>query len=55
MTAFEFGLFNATDGAAALAAAGFRLSPEKVKIYREAYAKDPKKLAVVNNATKSAK
>ena len=55
MTAFEFGLFNATDGAAALAAAGFRLSAEKVKIYRQAYAKDPKKLALVAKATRSAK
>jgi HEAT repeat protein len=48
MTAFEFGLVFESDGAAALAAAGFRLSPEKVKIYREAYAKDAKKLALVN-------
>ena len=52
MTAFEFGLFNATDGASALAAAGFRLSAEKVKMYRQAYAKDPKKLALVAKATK---
>lgn len=55
MTAFEFGLVFETDGAAALAAAGFRLSPDKVKIYREAYAKDPKKLALVAKATKAAK
>ena len=55
MTAFEFGLIFATDGAAALAAAGFRLSPDKVKMYREAYAKDAKKLALVAKATKVAK
>jgi HEAT repeat protein len=55
LTAFEFGLIYTTDGAAALAAAGFRLSPDKVKIYREAYAKDPKKLALVAKATKVTK
>jgi len=54
MTAFEFGLFDATEGAAALAAAGFRLSPAKVKIYTEAYAKDPKRLQLVKKATKTA-
>ena len=54
MTAFEFGLLDATEGAAALAAAGFRLSPAKVKIYNEAYAKDPKRLALVKKATKTA-
>jgi len=52
MTAFEFGLVYQSDGAAALAAAGFRLSPDKVKIYREAYAKDAKRLALVNKAVK---
>ncbi|MGZ7040627.1 MAG: HEAT repeat domain-containing protein [Thermoanaerobaculia bacterium] len=52
MTAFEFGLFDATEGASAIAAAGFRLSAEKVKNYREAYAKDPKRLALVKKATK---
>ena len=55
MTAFEFGLFDATEGAAALAAAGFRLSPAKVKIYNEAYAKDPKRLQLVKKATRTAK
>jgi HEAT repeat protein len=52
-TAFEFGLYFVTDGAAALVDAGFRLSPEKVKIYEEAYAKDPKRLALVRKATKT--
>jgi hypothetical protein len=55
MTAFEFGLWNATDGAAALAAAGFRLSADKVKMYSESYAKEPKKLELVRKATKVAK
>lgn len=52
-TAFEFGLFFVTDGAAALATAGFRLSAEKAKMYAEAYAKDPKRLALVKKATKT--
>jgi hypothetical protein len=54
MTAFEFGLLEASDGAAALAAAGFRLPAAKVKNYTEAYAKDPKRLALVKKATKVA-
>lgn len=54
-TAFEFGLFTMTDGAAALAAAGFRLNAEKAKLYADAYAKDPKRLALVKKATKVAK
>lgn len=53
MTAFEFGLWNATDGAAALAKAGFRLPPDKVKMYREAYAKEPAKLELLKLATKA--
>ncbi|HYU78035.1 MAG TPA: HEAT repeat domain-containing protein [Vicinamibacterales bacterium] len=51
LTAFEFGLFDSTDGAAALAAAGFRLSAEKVKMYQEAYAKDSKRLELIRKAT----
>jgi len=54
MTAFEFALTEASEGASMLAAAGFRLSPAKVKIYTEAYAKDPKRLALVKKATKVA-
>jgi hypothetical protein len=56
-TAFEFGLYFTTDGAAALAAAGFRLSADKAKTYEDAYAKDPKdakRLALVRKATKPA-
>jgi HEAT repeat protein len=52
MTAFEFGLIYESDGAAALAAAGFKLPTDKVKMYTDAYAKDPKKLALVKKATK---
>jgi HEAT repeat protein len=55
LSAFEFGLVYGADGAAALAAAGYRLNAEKVKIYTEAYAKDAKRLALVKKATKSAK
>jgi HEAT repeat protein len=55
VTAFEFGLFDATEGAEAIVAAGFRLTPAKAKIYQEAYAKDPKRLALVKKATRSSK
>jgi HEAT repeat protein len=52
LTAFEFGLFSASDGAAALIAAGYRLPAEKAKMYREAYKTNPKTLALINQATK---
>ncbi len=51
-TAFEFALDRSNEAAAALAAAGFRLSKEKVKIYREAYKDKPKVLELVKRATK---
>jgi HEAT repeat protein len=54
-TAFEFGLQNESDGAEALATAGFRLSEERVKIYRTAYAQEPKKLALLKKATRGGK
>jgi ankyrin repeat protein len=52
LTAFEFGLFSASDGAAALIAAGYRLPAEKAKMYREAYKTNPKTIALINLATK---
>jgi hypothetical protein len=54
-TAFEFGLYGMTDGALALTDAGFRLNAEKVRIYREAYAKDAKRLAMIQRATRTTK
>jgi len=52
LTAFEFGLWGASPGAAALAAAGYRLPPDKVKTYREAYKTNPKVIALIEKATK---
>jgi hypothetical protein len=52
LTAFEFGLWGASDGAAAIIAAGYRLPAEKAKMYREAYKTNPKTIALINQATK---
>ena len=52
MTAFEFGLWFATDGAAALVEAGYRLPAAKVTMYNEAHKDKPKVLALVKKATK---
>src|SRR6185369_16916790 len=52
LTAFEFGLWSASPGAAALAAAGYRLPPDKVKTYREAYKTNAKVIALIDKATK---
>lgn len=50
VTAFEFGMWSATDGAAALVAAGYRLPAEKAKQYREAYKGNAKVLALIEKA-----
>lgn len=50
-TAFEFGFHYETDGAAALADAGFRMSEETAKMYREAYALEPSKMALLKRVT----
>lgn len=52
LTAFEFGLYNGNDGAAVLTDAGFRLSDEKVKIYREGYKDRPKSQVLLKKAVK---
>ena len=54
LTAFEFGLWTASDGAGALVAAGYRLLAEKAKTYREVYKNNPKSIALIDKATKSA-
>ena len=53
--AFDFGIFLVSDGAEALVAAGFRLTAERAKEYREGYAKQPKILALIDKATRPAK
>lgn len=52
LTAFEFGLWYATDGAGAVADAGYRLPADKVAMYNEAYKSNPKVLALIKKATK---
>lgn len=52
LTAFEFGLWYGTDGAGAVADAGYRLPADKVKMYNEAYKAKPKVLALIRKATK---
>ena len=52
-TAFEFGFHNETDGALALAAAGFRMSDETAKMYREAYAMEPSKMELLKKVTQA--
>ncbi len=52
LTAFEFGLWNASDGAGALVAAGYRLPADKARMYREAYKSNPKSVALIDKATK---
>ncbi|HJW96318.1 MAG TPA: HEAT repeat domain-containing protein [Thermoanaerobaculia bacterium] len=51
VTAFEFGMWDATEGAAALVAAGYRLPAEKAKQYREAYKGNAKVLALLDKAS----
>ena len=51
LTAFEFGLWGASPGAAAIAAAGYRLPADKVKMYRDAYKGNAKILALIDKAS----
>jgi uncharacterized protein len=51
LTAFEFGLWNAGEGSAALVAAGYRLTAAQAKVYREGYKNQPKVLALIDKAT----
>jgi hypothetical protein len=55
VTAFEFGMWSATDGAAAIVAAGYRLPAEKAKQYREAYKGNAKVLALIDKASAAKK
>jgi hypothetical protein len=49
LTPFEFGLMTAHDGLEELIAAGYRLPPDKVKLYQGAYA-DPMAQAMIKKA-----
>jgi HEAT repeat protein len=52
LTAFEMGLFYGHDGLEELIAAGYRLTPDKVKAYTQAYAGKPAVQALIKKATK---
>ncbi len=50
LTAFEMGLFSGHDGLEELIAAGYRLPADKVALYKQAYASNPKAVALVQKA-----
>ena len=52
LTAFEMGLFVGHDGLEELIAAGYRLPPEKAKMYEQGYAGKPAALAMIKKATR---
>jgi len=52
LTPFEMGLFWGHDGLEELIAAGYRLPPDKVKLYREGYAGKPAVQAMITKAAK---
>jgi ankyrin repeat protein len=51
-TAFEGGLYSGHDGLEELIAAGYRLPPDKVKIYQEGYAGKPEVQAMIRKAAR---
>jgi HEAT repeat protein len=52
LTPFEMGLWGAGDGLDELIAAGYRLPPDKAKMYLDGYKDRPASLAMVKKATK---
>ena len=50
LTAFEMGLWSAHDGLEELIAAGYRLPPDKAKMYLEGYKDRPASVAMVKKA-----
>ncbi|MEO8344682.1 MAG: HEAT repeat domain-containing protein [Betaproteobacteria bacterium] len=50
LAAFDMGLYSGHDGLEELIVAGYRLPPEKVKVYERAYADKPAILALVKKA-----
>jgi len=51
LTAFEMGLWSAHDGLEELIAAGYRLPPDKAKMYAEGYAGKPAVQAMIKKAS----
>jgi HEAT repeat protein len=52
LTPFEMGLFYGHDGLDEIIAAGYRLPPDKAKMYAQGYANRPAALAMIKKATK---
>jgi hypothetical protein len=52
LTPFEMGLFWGHDGLEEIIAAGYRLPPEKAKLYQQGYADRPAAQAMIKKATK---
>jgi hypothetical protein len=52
VSAFDSGLYFANDGLEELIIAGYRLPPEKIKVYEQGYAGKPAALALIRKATK---
>ena len=50
LTPFEMGLWSAHDGLEELLAAGYRMPPDKVKMYLEGYKDRPASVAMVKKA-----
>ena len=50
LSAFEMGLYSGHDGLQELIAAGYRLPSDKVALYKQAYASNPKSVALVQKA-----
>lgn len=51
LTPFEMGLFQGHDGLEEIIAAGYRLPPDKAKMYAQGYAGSPAALAMIRKAT----
>lgn len=55
LSAFEMGLYSGHDGLEELVAAGYRLPADKVALYKQAYASNPKAVALVQKAAPAGK
>jgi HEAT repeat protein len=55
LTPFEMGLYSGSDGLEELVAAGYRLPPEKAKMYSEGYKDKPASLALIRKASAAKK
>jgi ankyrin repeat protein len=52
LTPFEMGLWDGHDGLEELIAAGYRLPPDKAKMYSEGYKDRPASMAMIRKAAK---